>query len=166
MATHSTGRDHTGRGPCTPWAPTPSGYHQDRPAGENNLVRRGFKTFEISTKRKARHMPRAKKICAKPGCPRPATGSLCTPHARAADKARGTREQRGYGQAHRNQRQAIAPQVATGTVRCARCNDYIQPGQDWHLDHDDNDRTKYIGPSHKHCNLSAAGRAAHRYDPR
>lgn len=109
-------------------------------------------------------MPRAKKICGKAGCPATTTASLCTTHAREADKARGTREQRGYGTAHINARKALAPHVATGTVPCARCGDPIQPGQDWHLDHDDDDRGKYIGPSHAQCNLSAAGTQAHRYD--
>jgi hypothetical protein len=108
-------------------------------------------------------MPRAKKICSKPGCPAITSASLCTTHAREADKARGSREQRGYGQAHRNLRQALAQQVAAGKVKCARCGEYIQPGQPWHLDHTD-DRSGYLGASCARCNLSAAGKAAHRND--
>lgn len=57
---------------------------------------------------------------------------------------------------------SLAPQVATGTVKCARCGEYIQPGAAWHLDH--SDRTRYLGPSCARCNTSAAGKAAHRYD--
>lgn len=108
-------------------------------------------------------MARAQKICAKPGCPAITSGRLCTTHSREADKARGSREQRGYGQAHRTARQALAPQVATGTVKCARCGEYIQPGAAWHLDHSD-DRTGYLGPSCARCNLSAAGKKAHEHD--
>lgn len=108
-------------------------------------------------------MPRAKKICAKAGCPAITTASLCPTHAREADKARGTSTQRGYGTAHINTRKALAPHVATGTVKCARCGEYIQPGTEWQLDHSDTDRTKYLGPSHKHCNLSAAGKKAHEH---
>lgn len=108
-------------------------------------------------------MPRAKKICGKPGCTTPTTATLCTTHAREADKARGTSTQRGYGTAHTNARKAAAPQVATGAVNCARCGEPIRPGQPWHLDHSDN-RSKYIGPSHDLCNLSAAGKASHQYD--
>ena len=105
-------------------------------------------------------MPRAKKICAKPGCPTIAVGSFCTTHQREADKARGTSTQRGYGTAHINARKAIAPKVATGTVKCARCGEPIKPADLWHLDHSD-DRSDYLGPSHKRCNLSAAGKARH-----
>lgn len=108
-------------------------------------------------------MPRAKKICGKPGCTTATTAALCTTHARDADRARGTATQRGYGTAHINARKALIPQVATGTTKCARCNELIQPGDAWQLDHSD-DRASYIGPSHKRCNLSAAGKASHQYD--
>lgn len=107
-------------------------------------------------------MARAKKICARTGCPAVTSGRLCVAHAREADKARGTSTERGYGTAHINVRKALAPAVEAGRMTCARCQQPIQPGEQWHLDHDDNNRTKYIGPSHKHCNLSAAGKAAHR----
>lgn len=108
-------------------------------------------------------MARAMKICAKPGCPAVTAGRLCPTHAREADKARGSREARGYDAAHRNLRQALALQVATGTVRCARCHEYIKPGTAWHLDHTD-DRSGYLGASCARCNLSAAGKKAHEHD--
>ena len=43
-------------------------------------------------------MPRALKVCSKPGCPElvPHTVSRCTAHERAADRARGSRQERGY----------------------------------------------------------------------
>lgn len=34
----------------------------------------------------------------------------------------------------------------------------IAPGEERHLDHDDRDRGLYLGPSHKRCNLRAAGK--------
>lgn len=109
------------------------------------------------------NMARAKKICSKPGCPAIPAAGLCTTHAREADKARGTSTERGYGTAHINARKAMARQVATGNARCARCNEFLKPGSDWHLDHTD-DRTGYLGASCARCNLSAASKAAHKYD--
>jgi hypothetical protein len=44
--------------------------------------------------------------------------------------------------------------VAAGGVCCARCGEPIAPGEDWHLDHTD-DRSDYLGPSHRRCNLLA-----------
>lgn len=108
-------------------------------------------------------MPRAKKVCAQPGCPRPAAGSYCTEHTRERDKARGTTTQRGYGATHQRARQQIKPAVEAGQVTCARCFKPIAPGEPWQLDHQDEDRTKYLGPSHKLCNLSAAGKRSHLF---
>jgi hypothetical protein len=82
----------------------------------------------------------------------------CTARTRATtDRARGTTTQRGYGAPHQHTRDAWAPIVATGTVPCTRCHHLIQPDEAWHLDHDDDDRTRYRGPAHKHCNLAAGG---------
>jgi len=69
----------------------------------------------------------------------------------------GTTVQKGYGQAHRNQRAQWEPLVASGQVRCARCRRPILPGQDWHLDHAA-DRLTYLGPSHAGCNRKAGAR--------
>ena len=103
-------------------------------------------------------MARAKKICAKPGCPAVADGSYCTTHRREADAARGTREQRGYGNEHVKLRRQWAPIVASGAATCARFKQPIYIGQAWALDHDDTDRTKYLGPSHATCNNVAGGK--------
>ena len=48
-------------------------------------------------------------------------------------------------------------------VLCWRCQDPHQPitGRQWHLGHDDHDRTITRGPEHERCNLSAAGHASH-----
>jgi hypothetical protein len=42
-------------------------------------------------------------------------------------------------------------------VLCARCRRPIIPGTHFDLDHTD-DRTGYLGPSHRRCNRSHAGR--------
>lgn len=80
---------------------------------------------------------------------------------RAKDAARGNRHARGYGSDHDVAREAWRPRVERGDVRCARCELPIRAGQQWALDHTD-DRSSYLGPSHKRCNESAAGKAAHR----
>lgn len=115
-------------------------------------------------------MPRALKLCACLGCSgcqadrrcttRVASGR-CDPCARVADLARGTRAERGYGADHDAERRRWKPIVARGVVRCARCQELIDPTAPWALDHND-DRTGYLGPSHRLCNLVAAGKARHR----
>ena len=71
---------------------------------------------------------------------------------------------RGYGQRHRNLRKMWEPNVAAGTVRCARCGDPIRPGELWDLGHDDHDRSVYSGPEHRACNRATAGRERDRFD--
>ena len=63
-----------------------------------------------------------------------------------------------YGAQHRRTRQQWQAVVAAGVVRCMRCSELIQPGQPWHLDHQDHDRTAPPAPSHAHCNTSAGGK--------
>jgi hypothetical protein len=72
---------------------------------------------------------------------------------------------RGYGWAHQLMRKRLAPIVAAGLARCARCGELILPGQAWDLGHVDGDRSRYSGPEHrhsKHCreggNRATAGR--------
>lgn len=108
-------------------------------------------------------MPRAKRICPKPGCPHPIANRYCPTHDREYEAARGNSNQRGYGIEHQRARANTAPTVAKGRTPCARCGQPILPGQAWHLDHT-NDRTSYLGPSHDHCNLTAAGKASHAAD--
>jgi hypothetical protein len=67
-----------------------------------------------------------------------------------------TTTQRGYGGHHQALRKRIAPQVAAGQCICSRCGDPIKPGETWDLDHDDQDRSRYLGPSHSRCNRSTA----------
>jgi hypothetical protein len=62
---------------------------------------------------------------------------------------------RGYGTAHQKIRARLAPVVAAGGVRCARCGRLIAPGQPWDLGHVDGDRSVYAGPEHRRCNRGA-----------
>lgn len=108
---------------------------------------------------------RALHPCAQAGCPVPVPSgtSRCPQHTRARDRARGTTAERGYGKEHRDERTRWQKLIDAGApVHCARCGTPIHPGTEWHLDHAD-DRSRYLGPSCKRCNLSAAGRAAHAY---
>jgi hypothetical protein len=76
-------------------------------------------------------------------------------------KSLGTNNGRGYGAEHRKLRAQWKVRVEAGEVCCARCGYQILPGTPWHLDHDDQDRTRYLGPSHKACNMKAAGYAGY-----
>jgi hypothetical protein len=100
-------------------------------------------------------------ICSVPKCPQQLDhAGKCFAHRQAANKGRGTRAERGYDQAHIKLRAQLAPQVATGTVKCWRCGLYIPRGAPWDLGHKD-DRSEYGGPEHVFCNRSAAGKTAH-----
>ena len=104
----------------------------------------------------------AVKICATHRCPRITSARYCAEHARAHDKARGTKAQRGYNKEFQAERRVWVTMVATGEVRCWRCLKPILPGAEFHLGHDDSNRSIIRGPEHPFCNLSAAGKAAHQ----
>jgi len=97
----------------------------------------------------------AMRVCAEAGCPELTKGTRCPTHTRTRDKARGTRQERGYDAAHVRLRASWARKVATGQVDCARCHKRISPLEPWHLDHTD-DRSGYLGPSHEACNVGHA----------
>jgi len=59
-----------------------------------------------------------------------------------------------YGVVHKTLRRRLAPVVEKGTVECARCGEFIEPGSKWHLDHRD-DGHGWLGPSHESCNARA-----------
>lgn len=90
----------------------------------------------------------------------------CRPMCRARRKgtwkpSTKTTTERGYGAAHQRERRKWADIVNAGFAVCSRCDQPIQPGTQWHLDHTD-DRTGYLGPAHAVCNLREAGRKVHR----
>lgn len=82
----------------------------------------------------------------------------CPEHRRQREQARGSASARGYGADHKALRQQWAPLVATGNVKCARCANYIPADAPWDLDHSDEDRSKYLGPSCAACNRATASR--------
>lgn len=105
-------------------------------------------------------MPRAKKPCSVPGCPILVSGRpRCTEHQRAWEKARGTKQQRGYDRDHDRLRVQLAP-LAYGQL-CPSCGQRMLPGQPLDLMHNA-DRTGYLGMGHALCNQSDAGKAAHQ----
>lgn len=75
-------------------------------------------------------------------------------------------DRREYGHRHKALRAQWVPLVDAGLVACSRCGQPIAPGSDWHLDHDDNDRTRYRGPSHQRCNIEASNRRSASPAPR
>jgi hypothetical protein len=84
---------------------------------------------------------------------------------RQAPDRRGSTAERGYGPAHRREREKWRPRVEAGQVLCARCHTPIGVGQRWHLDHTA-DRKGYLGPSHASCNLRARRQGRSDYAPR
>ena len=109
-------------------------------------------------------MPKAMRVCPKPGCPELTPGGLCLTHRAEHERRRGTRQQRGYDAAYDRERKRWAPKVAAVTVHCHApvCIEparLILPHQPWDLGHDEQRRIR--GPEHASCNRSAGGRAAH-----
>jgi len=93
----------------------------------------------------------------------PAGGSCARCQGEKIERARrrGTTKARGYGGAHRALRKRLAPLVASGQMRCARCGGIILPGTPFDLGHADGDRTRYHGLEHAACNRGA--RSGGRY---
>lgn len=82
----------------------------------------------------------------------------CPAHERDRDRARGTRQERGYDANHFRLRGHYQARMDAGeTFDCWRCGDQIDPTR-WHLGHDDRDRTVYRGPECPPCNLAVSGR--------
>lgn len=111
----------------------------------------------------------AKRICPCTGCavhegscPNIVERGRCGRCRRAADRARGTRTERGYGPEHQAERRRWQRIIRRRGVPCVRgCGRIIRRDDVWHLDHDDEDRTRWLGPSCVPCNTAAGGRAAH-----
>jgi hypothetical protein len=98
----------------------------------------------------------AKRVCSQPGCPVLIDqAGKCDTHAADVRKARGSREEQGYGRDHKAERKRwVAIIYREGYVPCARCGEPVTNDMQWHLDHTD-DRLAYRGPSHKDCNNRA-----------
>lgn len=65
----------------------------------------------------------------------------------------GRTTERGYDAKHKKLRAKIQRDMDAGVVfYCWRDGKEIEPGEDWDLGHDDDDRTKYMGPEHQRCN--------------
>lgn len=102
------------------------------------------------------------RVCIEDGCPTLTRTTRCPAHTRAKDKARGTRQQRGYDAAHDKLRAEYQRRMDAGErFTCWRCPRPIDPS-DWHLGHDDHDRSKYRGPECPPCNLATSGRKGTR----
>ena len=98
------------------------------------------------------------RVCLEPGCPNLQSESRCPEHRRARDRARGTRQERGYGAAHDNLRASYQRRMVLGErFACWRCGDLIDPSY-WRLGHDDHDRSRYRGPECVPCNQATSGR--------
>ncbi len=105
------------------------------------------------------------KVCAEFGCPRLTETNRCPEHTRDRDRARGTRQQRGYDAEHARRRRYWQARLDAGErIRCANpeCKTPSIPVDPaaWHLGHTP-DRRNWRGPEHPGCNLAEAGRAAH-----
>lgn len=86
------------------------------------------------------------------------TGPRCTTCTRTRDKTRGTRQQRGYDAHHDQLRATYQRRMNRGEhFTCWRCGDPINP-ELWHLGHQDEDRTVYMGPECVPCNCATSGR--------
>jgi hypothetical protein len=90
----------------------------------------------------------------------PAGRTRCQPCERLRDKARGSREERGYDHAHRKERARYQSYMDEGVrYRCWRCGRPINPNpKRWHLGHCDVDRSRHHGPEHVSCNTATSGR--------
>lgn len=93
----------------------------------------------------------------------PAGVRYCPEHEREYDARRGSRQARGYDANHDRARAAMQRRIDAGeVVYCARgCGRRIT-GRLWHLDHDDEDRTRYKGASCVPCNTGAGGKRSAR----
>jgi len=99
--------------------------------------------------------------CKETGCPELGYTTRCPKHTREHDAARGRRQERGYDAAHERLRADYQRRMDEDGERftCWRpgCGKRIDP-TDWHLGHDDRDRSRYRGPECPSCNQATASR--------
>lgn len=103
-------------------------------------------------------------VCIEDGCPKLTRKTRCSEHERAKDKARGTRQQRGYDAeydaAHRDYQRRMD---AGERFDCWRCPELGRPAHivdprpgHWHLGHSNTDRSVIRGPQCPASNLATA----------
>lgn len=98
------------------------------------------------------------KVCSEPGCPNIQTEGRCLEHRREHEKARGSRQARGYGAEHQRLRARIQSYLDAGVpYRCWRCTKPIDPAN-WTLGHCDDDRDIYHGTECPSCDYATTGR--------
>jgi hypothetical protein len=100
--------------------------------------------------------------CIEQGCPRLTTGTRCDEHRKAKDRARGTRQARGYGADHQHARAELAtllPARCGGGVGAPYCGRWITPDDRWVAAHRVDGAPEY-GYVHAHpeCNERAKRR--------
>ena len=78
----------------------------------------------------------------------------------------GATSKRGYGAHHQAVRKSLAPAVAAGKVKCARCGFRILKDEAWDLGHVDGNKTKYRGPEHVDCNRDTKSKTPKRRQSR
>jgi hypothetical protein len=74
-----------------------------------------------------------------------------------APDPRGSREERGYGPAHRRERKRYGRLVEADEAHCAQCGDWIAPEAKWFLGHD-HKNGGYAGPEHADCGVRERNR--------
>jgi hypothetical protein len=81
---------------------------------------------------------------------------------RPVRRAPGSTKSSGYDQAHKNRRAAALARLAASPGQpCARCGLPMYVTQLLDLDHTD-DRSGYLGLSHRACNVAASNRSPRR----
>lgn len=108
------------------------------------------------------------KVCPTPGCPTLVRQGKCSTCSRAADAARGTTTERGYGWKHQKRRAELLANLKPGTP-CPRCGRPMHPGDALDAGHSTPltldagavaDRLECAS-----CNRSDGGRLRHQLDP-
>ena len=76
----------------------------------------------------------------------------------ARNRARsGSTSARGYGTQHQRARREALLLFKPGQ-RCVRCDQPMWTAENLDLDHDDDDRSRYLGLAHRSCNRAAGAR--------
>ena len=103
------------------------------------------------------------RVCLEPGCPTLTKATRCERHTRERDRARGTRQERGYGSEHDRLRAEYQRRMDAGeSFTCWRCETRgvvtVIDQSNWTLGHCDGDRSIYHGPECPPCDYATAGR--------